>query len=169
MWGVSNGSRNLLLKRRILKMIKKINLKNIKTAKHVLELQMSSYKIEAEIIGCYEIPPLKDTLGSLKECDEIFYGFYKNEVLAGIISFKIIENVLDIHRVAVDPRFFRMGIAGKLVNFVEVLESNIKKVLVCTGKENLPAVNLYLKNGYKKTKNIEISKNINLTEFEKML
>lgn len=150
-------------------MIEKLDLKDIETARRVLELQISSYKIEAEIIGFKEIPPLKDTIDSLSLCDEIFYGYHINDILAGIISFKIIDNVLDIHRVAIHPAFFRMGIAGKLINFIEGLESNINKVVVCTGKENLPAVNLYLKNGYKKKKHIEISNGIYLTEFEKIL
>lgn len=150
-------------------MIKKVNLKDIATVKSVLELQLASYKIEADIIEFHDIPPLKDTIDSLKECDEHFYGYHINDVLAGIISYKIIENVLDIHRVAVHPRFFRMGIAGKLVSFIEELESNINKVVVCTGKKNLPAVNLYLKNGYKNTKDIEIIKDIYITEFEKIL
>jgi ribosomal protein S18 acetylase RimI-like enzyme len=150
-------------------MIKKLNLKDKETAKRVMELQIASYKIEAGIIGFYEIPPLKDTIDSLKVCDEIFYGYLIDDVLAGIISYKITENVLDIHRVAIHPLFFRMGIAGKLVRFIEELGSNINKVVVCTGKENLPAVNLYVKNGYKKKKDIEISKGIYITEFEKIL
>ncbi len=150
-------------------MIKKLNLKETETAKNVLELQIASYKVEAEIIGFYEIPPLKDTINSLKECDEIFYGYHIKDTLAGIISYKIIDNVLDIHRVAVHPQFFKMGIAGKLINFVEGLESNINKVVVCTAKKNLPAINLYFKNGYKDINDIEISKNIYLTGFEKIL
>ena len=51
---------------------------------------------------------------------------------------------------------------------VEELESNVKKVIVCTGKENLPAVNLYLKNGYKKKKDIQIRSDVYITEFEKI-
>lgn len=150
-------------------MIKKLNLNDTETAKRVLELQATSYKIEAEIIGFYDIPPLKDTIDSLKVCDEIFYGYHINNILAGIISYKIIENVLDIHRVAIHPLFLRIGIAGKLISFIEGLESNINKVIVCTGKENLPAVSLYLKNGYRKKKDIEISKGIYIMEFEKIL
>jgi len=149
-------------------MIEKLNLKDIETTKSILELQIASYKIEADMIGFYEIPPLKDTIVSLKECEEIFYGYYRNNVLIGIISFKIIESVLDIHRVAIHPLYFRMGIAGKLINFIEGLESHIKKVIVCTGKDNLPAVNLYLKNGYKKKNDFEISKGIFMTKFEKI-
>lgn len=148
-------------------MIKKLNLNNTEIVKTILELQKASYRIEAKLIGFYDIPPLKDTIESLKECGEIFYGYYIEDTLAGIISYKLIDDVLDIHRVAVKPRFFHMGIAGKLINFVEELEDYKNKVVVSTGKENIPAVSLYLKNGYKKTKDIEISKGIYLTQFEK--
>lgn len=149
-------------------MIKRLNLKDENISKSVLEVQLASYKVEADIIGFQELPPLKDTIISLKECEENFYGYYLNEVLAGIISYKVTDNVLDIHRVAVHPSFFRMGIADKLINYVEKLESNINKIIVCTSMLNQPAINLYLKNGYRKTKNIEIRENLFLTEFEKV-
>jgi len=150
-------------------MIGELNLKNKEIAKQVLELQVASYRIEARIIGFYGIPPLKDTVDSLQGCGEIFYGYFIDDVLVGMISYKEIENSSDIHRVAVHPCFFRMGIADKLINFVEGLESDINKVVVCTGKENIPAVSLYLKNGYKKMKDMEISKDIYITKFEKIL
>ncbi|SCG84373.1 UPF0157 protein [Proteiniborus sp. DW1] len=150
-------------------MIRRLDLNDIVTAEAVLDLQKASYKVEAEILNFYEIPPLKDTIKSLQECDEIFYGYYINDVLAGIISYKVIEDILDIHRVAVHPRFFRMGIAGRLISFVEKIHRNINKLVVCTGAKNLPAVNLYLKNGYKKVKDIEISEGIYISEFEKLL
>jgi len=149
-------------------MIVKLNLKDEATARRVMELQIASYTIEAELIGFKEIPPLKDTIDSLKACDEIFYGYYLKDILAGIISYKIYEDILDIHRVAIHPAFFRRGIAENLLKFIEGLDSNIKKVLVCTGKENLPAVKLYLKNGYKNKKDIEITDGIYITEFEKI-
>lgn len=150
-------------------MIKRLNLKDIETVNRIMDLQRDSYKIEAQLIGFYEIPALKETIESLQQCDEIFYGYYINDVLAGIISFKIIDDVLDIHRVAIHPNFFRMGIANKLINFIEGLNKNINRIVVCTGKDNFPAVNLYLKNGYIKKKDIEIKNGIYITEFEKIL
>lgn len=150
-------------------MIRKLDVEDEGTIKKILELQMDSYKIEAALIGFYEIPPLKDTIVSLKECGETFYGYFMEDVLAGIISYKNIDKVLDIHRVAVHPCFFRMGIAGKLIDFVENTESSISKVIVGTGKKNMPAVSLYLKKGYKRVKDVEVSKGIHITEFEKIL
>jgi ribosomal protein S18 acetylase RimI-like enzyme len=150
-------------------MIKKLDLKDIETAEKILDLQIASYRIEAELIGFYEIPPLKDTIESLRACEEIFYGYYSNDALAGIISFKVIDSCLDIHRVAVHPLFFRRGVANKLINFVENLDYEINKIVVSTGKENLPAVKLYIRNGYKKKEDIEISKGIYIMCFEKVL
>jgi ribosomal protein S18 acetylase RimI-like enzyme len=150
-------------------MIKKLDLKDIEIVKEVLNLQIASYKVEAEIISFYEIPPLKDTIKSLIECDEIFYGYYIDNVLAGIISYKVFENILDIHRVAVYPHFFRRGIAHQLINYIQGLNINIDKIIVCTANKNLPAINLYLKNGYKEIDNIEICKDTYLTKFEKKI
>lgn len=150
-------------------MIKKLDLTDEETARLVLDLEIISYAIEAKMIDYYDIPPLKDTIDSLKVCDEIFYGYYLDNLLVGIISYKIIKDVLDIHRVAINPQFFRRGFAHKLITFVEELNSKISIFTVCTGKDNLPAVNLYLKNDYKKKRDIEVSDEMYITEFEKIL
>ncbi|NLM42820.1 MAG: GNAT family N-acetyltransferase [Clostridiales bacterium] len=149
-------------------MIKRLNLNDINTVKDLLELQVASYIKEAEIIGFYDIPPLKDTVDSLKESKEIFYGYYVDNVLAGMISYKIYNHILDIHRVAVHPEFFRKGIAQKLIEYVENVDSNVKKIIVCTGKGNIPAEKLYLKNGYIKTGHIKVNEEVYLTSFEKI-
>lgn len=62
-----------------------------------------------------------------------------------------------------------MSISDKLINFIEGIENNINKIIVCTGKRNLPAINLYLKNGYNKKSDIEIGSGIYITEFEEKL
>ena len=45
---------------------KKIDITNPKLAKDVLNIQIPSYKVEAEIIDFYEIPPLKDRVDTLQ-------------------------------------------------------------------------------------------------------
>lgn len=148
-------------------MIKELYLNDIKTVKDILELQLLAYKVEADIIGFYEIPPLKDTINTLKNCGEIFYGYFIGDVIAGIISYKTENSILDIHRVAVHPSFFRMGIAKKLLFFIEEHNNGVSKIIVSTGKDNKPAVELYLKMGYKRIKDIEIENNFYLTSFYK--
>lgn len=152
-------------------MIEKVDIKNIEVAQNVVDLQRVSYKVEAKLMDYYEIPPLIESIDRLQTCDEIFYGYLIEGTLTGIISFKIIDNVLDIHRLAVDPAYFRLGIASKLINFVEGLykDKDVNKIRVSTGKRNTPAINLYLKNGYVNINDVEIAKDVYVSKFDKII
>ena len=103
-------------------MIKIIEISNSKSAEDVLNIQIPSYKVEAEIIGSNEIPPLKDTVYTLQHCGETFFGYYENEELCGVISMKVDVDGVDIHRLIVHPNHFRKGIAQMLLNFIETKE-----------------------------------------------
>ncbi len=138
-------------------------------ANSVVELQNASYKVEAELLGFHDLPPLKDTVTSLRQSEETFYGYYLDDVLVGVISFVVTERVLDIHRLAVHPMFFRQGIAARLLTYVETLEGDMDRITVCTGSANLPATTLYQKHGYQKIRDRKVSQGLHLTEFEKHL
>ncbi|MFO1444150.1 GNAT family N-acetyltransferase [Bacillus sp. Bva_UNVM-123] len=143
-----------------------ISLKDI--ARDVLNIQIPSYKVEAEIIGTDEIPPLKDTVETLQVCKETFFGYYEDKELCGAISLKIEDNVVDIHRLIVHPTHFRKGVAQKLLNYVS---SNFEseKIIVATGSKNMPAVRFYEKNGFKKIREVTVNETLSLTFFEKKL
>ncbi len=149
-------------------MIKKIDITNPKLAAEVLQVQIPSYKIEAQIIHYDEIPPLKDSIETLQQCGEQFYGYYTKDELSGVISFKIENRVLDINRLFVHPKQFKKGIAQKLLDFIQDSMTGFDKIIVSTGSENLPAIKLYLKNGFIKTKDRQITEHMSLTLFEKI-
>jgi len=150
-------------------MIKKLDLQDPATALMILELQTVSYSVEARMINFYNIPPLNDTKESLNRCDEIFYGYYSEDRLVGIISYKQIDTLIDIYRLAILPEYFRRGIADALIDFILNINSVTNKVIVSTGRKNVPAVNLYLKKGFHKVRDSEIATGIYITEFEKVL
>ena len=140
-------------------------------AQKILELQKASYPIEGELIGFADLPPLKDTVESLQHCGEAFYGYFaEGGRLAGILSYKQTGNVLDIHRVAVHPDFFRRGIARSLLGFLEdeAKKQCIMKIIVSTGKANTPAVRLYTQTGYTPIGELEVGPGIKITQFEKL-
>ncbi len=149
-------------------MIKKIDITNRKNAESVLTIQIPAYEMEAKIIGSYEIPPLKDTVDTLQQCGETFFGYYLNEELCGAISIKLEDDKVDIHRLIVHPNHFRKGIAQTLLNFLEK-NSNVKAVKVATGSKNTPAVNFYKKNGFQNIKEVTINEQLSITFFEKKL
>lgn len=148
-------------------MIKKLNENDLETVESLLKLQQESYLIEATLLKFYDLPPLRDTVESIQESNEIFYGYFKNDELVGIISYKKIGSVIDIHRVAVDPDYFNLGIASQLIDILETVENDAHRIRVCTGTLNKPAVCLYRKKGFREIKTI--SREISLTLFEKEL
>lgn len=149
-------------------MIKQFDIRLSKNAEKLLEIQMPSYKVEAEIIGYDDIPPLKDTVNTLKQCGETFFGYYINEELCAAISVKVIDNEVDIHRLIVHPDHFRKGIAQKLLTFIE-RQFDKRIIIVATGSKNKPAITLYKKNGFRITKEIQVNEHLSLTYFEKKL
>lgn len=150
-------------------MIKKIDITNPVVSQEVLNIQIPSYNVEAKIIDFYDIPPLKDTVQSLQQCGETFFGYYLNKELCGVISIKTDGRIIDIHRLMVHPKHFRKGIAEKLLNFIEVELGKFEVIVVSTGTQNAPAVAFYLKNGFLKTEEIQITEFLSLTTFKKQL
>ena len=149
-------------------MIKQFDIRLPKNAEKLLEIQMPAYKVEAEIIGYDDIPPLKDTVNTLKQCGETFFGYYINEELCAAISVKVIDNEVDIHRLIVHPDHFRKGIAQKLLTFIE-RQFDKRIIIVATGSKNKPAITLYKKNGFRITKEVQVNEHLSLTYFEKKL
>lgn len=149
-------------------MIKEIDISSESTAQQVLEIQTSAYKIEAEIIGSYKIPPLRDTVNTLQKSEETFFGWYLEKELTGVISVKTESDTIDIHRLIVHPIHFRKGIAQKMLHH---METNIpcKILLAATASKNTPAINFYMKNGFKIVKLEETDELISITHFKKKL
>ncbi|MGO0059049.1 GNAT family N-acetyltransferase [Brevibacillus fluminis] len=148
-------------------MIKRIKIQNEAEAAEVLRIQIPSYQVEAELIGFADLPPLKDTVASLQACGESFYGFWADGELAGAISYKREENVLDIHRMIVHPAHFRKGIASQLVQYVLDQEQGLEKAIVATGAKNEPARALYLRHGFEVLRDQEVAPGVCITLFEK--
>lgn len=148
-------------------MIKKIDITNLKLAKEVLSVQLPSYQVEAELIDFYDIPPLKDTVSTLRRCGETFYGCYVDGELGGVISIKVEEGLIDIHRLMVHPKHFRKGIARRLLEFVESNGDGDETLIVSTGSKNAPAIYFYEKSGFVKTGEVKVMEGLSITSFEK--
>lgn len=149
-------------------MIKELEINNPKVAEEIVALQKASYRIEADIIGFDLIPPLLETVEDIYESKEVYIGYYEDSVLAGIISYIVENDVLDIYKVAVHPSFFKRGIATKLLQYVEQVQG-IDRITVSTGLKNTPAVNLYTQMGYKELQRCEVEKGVHIVSFEKVL
>lgn len=145
--------------------IREINLEVIMGCAEVLDLQRKTYRIEADLIGTDEIPPLKETFEQLQDCGETFIGCYIKGRLAGAISFKKEGEVIDIHRMMVHPEFFRRGIAQKLIAQLEQI--GYSEMIVSTGAANTQAVKLYEKLDFERQEDSVVGSGLVLANFKK--
>ncbi|GHO62458.1 hypothetical protein KSC_013500 [Ktedonobacter sp. SOSP1-52] len=148
--------------------IGKIHLQDMTQAQELLEMQRAAYLIEAELIGSFAIPALQEDLETLQNSDEIFYGYWIDDRLAGAISYKKEGGLLDIYRLVVHPSYFRRGIGKALVSFVEGVEEGRERIIVSTGARNLPAKRLYEGLGFSEIGEREVIPGLWITLFEKV-
>lgn len=135
-------------------------------AKDILELQKASYEVEAEIIGCRDLPPLKESVADLQNCGEEFHAYYSDGKLAGAISIKRMDGILDIHRLMVHPAYFRKGIATALLAKIEEIYP-FEELIVSTGAKNGPAIRFYERHGFRKMKETMMSEGILIACYKK--
>ena len=137
------------------------------TAAAVLACQRAGYAVEAELMGFDGIPPLHETLDELLLCRERFLGSYDKEGLAGIVSWeKLVDGTVNICRLVVAPRAFRMGHATALLDALGAAEP-AERFVVSTGTANTPALALYGRHGFVPVGTREVAPNITVTLLER--
>jgi ribosomal protein S18 acetylase RimI-like enzyme len=146
-----------------------LDLRDQDVAEAVLELQRRSYRIEAELIGSDEIPPLRETLEELQASDETFLGAYLESTLVGAISWRRQGGVLDLHRLVVDPNRFRGGVGSALIRGALAAEPTAERAIVQTGASNEPAKQLYRREGFEELDEVEVVPGLWVTRFARAL
>lgn len=149
-----------------MKAIQVIPIQQQDQAAAVLALQHAAYRIEAELIGFADLPPLQEKAEDLQNCGETFFGYWEDGRLAGAISFNDEGDHYQICRMMVHPEHFRKGIAGKLLRHVLAAHQG-KKGIVTTGAGNIPAIRLYESHGFKLIKQVKVAPNLSLAWLEK--
>jgi ribosomal protein S18 acetylase RimI-like enzyme len=149
--------------------IVELDLADDDLARALVELQQAAYRVEAELIGLADLPPLRDDAAALRRSGETFLGAYDQGVLAGAVSYRIDGDTLDIHRLVVDPARFRRGIGRRLLAAAECRAPRPGRVVVATGSANAPALALYDAAGYRQTGRREVAGGVDLSSLEKAL
>ena len=95
-----------------------LDLADPAVAEAVVGIQRRSYAVEAALIGFDGIPPLRETVSELQSsgrCGLCVLGARVGGELAGLLGYRWVDSPggeLDIDRLAIDPRFFRLGLAS---------------------------------------------------------
>jgi ribosomal protein S18 acetylase RimI-like enzyme len=147
-------------------MIGKLHHKDADIAEKIRTVFQVSYAVEADLLKVDDFPPLKRTLDEFLKADTQFYGFWKDEALAGVVEIRTFENTTLIQSLVVDPKFFRKGIGKELVRFtLDTFPSPL--IHVETGAANQPAILLYEKMGFEIIKEYRTEHGITKVRLEK--
>lgn len=150
-------------------MVQSLNIQDIGIAELVWRLQHAAYYVEAQYIGQSVLPPLMDTIHSLQNCGESFYGVMTDDELVGAISCHGDDDTVTICRLMVHPDYFRRGIAKEMLIHAETLYAETRMFKVAAGSDNIPAIRLYESMGYRPGSEREIIHGIRLREYCKII
>lgn len=146
-------------------MIDRLDMEDDFLIEALFRLQTTAYRLEAKLIGFEEIPPLADTLESLKRSSDIFYGYRteQGELVGAIAVEEEFPGELTLTRMMVDPKFFRQGIATRLIEHIFARYPDFKAYIVSTGSMNEPAMRLYRGFGFIPFKKEYVAPGVELT------
>ena len=128
-------------------MIKILDNSAPEVAKQIYNIFQNSYKIEAQLIGILDFPPLSRSVKNIENSKNTFYGFYEGEWLAAILEITFEDKCLGIDSLTVAPNHFRKGIANKLISYVLTV-NDFSQAIIETAVVNIPAIKLYKKHGF---------------------
>jgi ribosomal protein S18 acetylase RimI-like enzyme len=149
-----------------------LDIKQQETAEEVWALQHPAYRVEAELIGVADLPPLRDTVKSLQACGESFWGYQDEDEgdLIGAISFESErEGHYTICRLMVHPDFMRRGIGSLLMRHLLSESSRFATWTVTAEVRNLPAISLYESFGFERRDTFKPTPGITMLRLERAL
>ncbi len=140
----------------------------MEVAEQIHSIFRLSYAVEAKLLNAIDFPPLKRPLNSYLKSNNMFFGYFENDELSGIIEIEYKNNRTDINSLVVHPLYFRRGVAIKLLEFVfNRFDSQL--FIVETGVNNKPAIKLYEKLGFKEVRQWDTKFGIRKTLFERRI
>jgi ribosomal protein S18 acetylase RimI-like enzyme len=117
-------------------------------ARELLAVQAAAYAVEAELLGDYRLPPLREDLAGLRGAGLSWLAALDPDGrLAGALAWSEDGGTVDVERLVVSPAAHRRGVGTALVRAV-LDRAGGRPAVVATGRANAPARALYERLGF---------------------
>jgi ribosomal protein S18 acetylase RimI-like enzyme len=143
-----------------------LDLDDDPTAAALVALQRAAYRVEADVLGLDDLPPLRETVAQLRASRETFLGAFEADALVGAVSFKRRGGSIDIHRLVVRPDRFRHGIGTALLDALDAIEAPAR-TFVAAAALNTAAVRLYERCGFRPVTERTVAGGVRILELER--
>lgn len=130
----------------------------------LVALQRAAYGVEAGLIG-HDVPVRHETAAALAAAGLTWWGCREGARLFGAVAVSTTDELLDVERLVVAPGAFRRGIGAALVRHV-LAQAGGRRVVVATGRDNVPARGLYAGMGFTVVDDVEVAPGLWMTRYE---
>lgn len=118
-------------------------------ARRIQRLTTAAYRVEGDLLGVADFPPARRTVDSIRTADTRFVALRERDSLLAIAELEeTADETLHIAGLTVHPSLFRRGLGGELLRAI-LERAGARRVTVSTGEENLPAIRLYERHGFR--------------------
>lgn len=150
-------------------MVTEVSVSEPLVATQIQAVSRAAYALEAELIGCADFPPLRESLVDLQQSLDRFLVYREPEShhIVGVLAFAWDGSAVSITRLVVSPAYVRQGIATALHAHLARHLPQVTGWAVSTAGANTPAVRLYEKLGYTRKRTTMTGEGIALVHFVK--
>jgi ribosomal protein S18 acetylase RimI-like enzyme len=133
-------------------------------AEAILALQKLAYESEAQRYDDWTIPPLVETLDSvrLQIAQHVVLKAIVDGRLAGSVRGVVTDGVCEVCRLSVDPALQRRGIGSALLVAIEQRFTGIEAFELFTGNRSVENLRLYERHGYRHSRTKVLSPAVSL-------
>lgn len=146
-----------------------IELASVEDAEAILRLQQLAYQSEARFYQDWSLPPLTQTLDSLRQefsCSVVLKALW-GQLLVGSVRARQEGDLCTVHRLIVHPDYQRRGIGSRLLRAIEDHFPAASRFELFTGSQSLSNLRLYQRYGYSITHTRPLSPNVTLVFLSK--
>ncbi len=145
-------------------MIGPLDVSNRNLADRIVDIQRAAYAVEAQLMQFDGIPQLHESPSDIMMLTHLQWaGSFEDGTLVGLTAWTSRDSVVDIDRLAVDPRFARRGHGRRLVVFA----CGESDAVVSTGAANTPARSLYETLGFSVVSTREVGPGVAVIEMRR--
>ena len=138
-------------------------------AEEILALQKLAYQTEARLYGDWSLPPLTQSIESLRDefAGSVVLKTMSSDRIVGSVRAKAQMDVCAIGRLIVHPEFRGRGIGSQLLERIEGCFTGVSTYELFTGSQSEANIRLYERHGYTITRTSALSPEVSITFLEK--
>jgi GNAT superfamily N-acetyltransferase len=138
-------------------------------AEEILALQKLAYQSEARLYNDWTIPPLTQTLESLRDelCSSTVLKALLDARIVGSVRARVTGEACAIGRLVVHPDHKGRGIGSALLKRIESMFDGVARYELFTGSRSDGNLRLYQRHGYAIVRVQDVSPSLSMTFLEK--